>query len=575
MSMRQFRILFRNFLFRVVDLDLLSAHAQGDANKLLGRMAAIPVMLGSALAIGLFMSGDNGLDWAQRQVAAWGMEYFFVATTMLVAGVFAILSWDSIFPSRNDVLVLAPLPVRAETMFAAKVAASGAALILAVAALNGLVSLVWPLALAPPTHGIFDLFLTLAIYRTFVAYWAAVILTGGFILGCVLCVQGVAAQLLPRKTFLRASSWLQIGLFVLLVSVFFLQPWLTTPEALAASENQRALLWIPSYWFLGLFQELNGSMHPVMEALARRAWIGSAVVTLGAAVTYLLSYFRTLRQIIEEPDITAGSRRLGWLPRFGSSLDTGIVQFSIRTLLRSRQHRLVLAFYVGIGFAFTVLALKTPEARRVIFADRQHISPELIASSIVILVAWIVGTRVVFSIPLDLRANWVFRMTLVSGPDAFLRARRRALVALSLGPVWMGWAALFLGLWPGREAAWHVAILGLLGALIAEVCLRGAQKIPFTCSWLPGRSNFHIAFGVVLWLGLVLINQGVRFELRAIGDAHIGAATVAGLAVAIVSLRYLNAADARSEGAELRFEDEMTPAVMELGLSRDGAFMVE
>jgi hypothetical protein len=47
------------------------------------------------------------------------------------------------------------------------------------------------------------------------------------------------------------------------------------------------------------------------------------------------------------------------------------------------------------------------------------------------------------------------------------------------------------------------------------------------------------------------------------------------LAVAIVSLRYLNAADARSEGAELRFEDEMTPAVMELGLSRDGAFMVE
>jgi hypothetical protein len=139
----------------------------------------------------------------------------------------------------------------------------------------------------------------------------------------------------------------------------------------------------------------------------------------------------------------------------------------------------------------------------------------------------------------------------------------------------MGWAALFLGLWPGREAAWHVAILGLLGALIAEVCLRGAQKIPFTCSWLPGRSNFHIAFGVVLWLGLVLINQGVRFELRAIGDAHIGAATVAGLAVAIVSLRYLNAADARSEGAELRFEDEMTPAVMELGLSRDGAFMVE
>ena len=55
---------------------------------------------------------------------------------MLVVGLFAVLSWDSTFPDRRDVLVLAPLPIRARTLFLAKVAASGAALSITVAALN-------------------------------------------------------------------------------------------------------------------------------------------------------------------------------------------------------------------------------------------------------------------------------------------------------------------------------------------------------------------------------------------------------------------------------------------------------
>ena len=39
MTKLQFRILYREFLFRVVDLELLSPHAQGDASKILGQCA--------------------------------------------------------------------------------------------------------------------------------------------------------------------------------------------------------------------------------------------------------------------------------------------------------------------------------------------------------------------------------------------------------------------------------------------------------------------------------------------------------------------------------------------------------
>ena len=47
----QFRVLYREFLLRLVDLELLSADAQGDTNKLLGQFAT--VLVSSSVFIGL------------------------------------------------------------------------------------------------------------------------------------------------------------------------------------------------------------------------------------------------------------------------------------------------------------------------------------------------------------------------------------------------------------------------------------------------------------------------------------------------------------------------------------------
>jgi hypothetical protein len=41
MTKLQFRVLYREFLFRMVDPEVLSAHAQGDAGKLLGQFALL------------------------------------------------------------------------------------------------------------------------------------------------------------------------------------------------------------------------------------------------------------------------------------------------------------------------------------------------------------------------------------------------------------------------------------------------------------------------------------------------------------------------------------------------------
>jgi hypothetical protein len=123
MTKLQFRVLYREFLFRMVDLEVLSAHAQGDAGKLLGQFAALLIFLSLLFALPSLGFGNGRLSLLDRLMLCYGTERFLIATTMLVIGLFAVLSWDSTFPDRRDILVLAPLPVRARTLFLAKVAA--------------------------------------------------------------------------------------------------------------------------------------------------------------------------------------------------------------------------------------------------------------------------------------------------------------------------------------------------------------------------------------------------------------------------------------------------------------------
>jgi hypothetical protein len=572
MTKLQFRILYREFLFRVVDLELLSSGAQGDAGKILGQFAALLIFFGCLLSLGILNLGDPRVTREAMLAAAWGVEHFLIATTMLAVGLFAVMSWDSTFPDRRDVLVLGPLPVHTRTLFLAKVSASASAVGLTVLALHGLTSLSWAIATAP-RGSILDWISSPVIYRSFAAYAITMIAAGGFIFGSVLCLQGVAAQFLTRRRYLRASAFLQMAAFCLLVSVYFLQPALATPRDFASPRNQQWLAWLPSYWFLGLLQQLNGSMHPALAPLARRAWVGLAVTGADTIAVYTLVYFRTLRRIVEEPDIVPGSGRAGRLPAFGDALHTAVTRFSVRTLMRSRQHRLILAFYLGLAFAITILFLKTPAARHQLAGST--LSGPLLASSIVIVIAWVVGTRMVFSMPVNLHANWIFRISPIAGASDCLSARRRALLVLAVAPAWGGTAVLLGCIWPWRPAAGHALILGLFGLALTELCLHGAQKIPFTCSYLPGRSNFHLTFWLCTGLIMTVIGRAATYEREALGNPARYAGIVGVLGIIVLLARWWNKVAAHAGGNELRFEEETTPVIMGLGLNQDGALAIE
>ncbi len=413
----------------------------------------------------------------------------------------------------------------------------------------------------------------LGVLRSFGAYWFTMLAAGVFVYGAVLGTQGLAALTLPRRLFLRLSGYLQMAAICLIMGMYFLQPGFGGLDDLTIGSVGRLIQWLPSYCFLALYEQLNGSMHPALGSMARRAWIGLAGVVCGTALVYTLSYWRTLRKIVEEPDIMPGSRRFSWLPRFGDQAQTAIGQFAVHTLVRSRQHRLILGFYLGIGLAFTCLLLKVGSGAAVNDASHEK-SMLLWAASIMMMALAAIGTRVAFAMPLDPRANWIFRVIAVRGGLKTLAASRRALLLLSVAPVWLATAVVCIGLWPGPQNAGHLAALGLLGVIVTDVCLLRFRKIPFTCSYLPGKSRVHMAFlGSIglFWAG----SEAAMLERHALRHTADAAMMLAFLALVSVCLRRTTAALTRSGEQELRFEEEAPPAVLGLGLHRDGVMSME
>jgi hypothetical protein len=554
MTTSQFRVLFRVFLLRIVDLEIVAA--EGDPVKLLGQFAALFAAISLLFSLPLIVIGQSSPEFS-RETA-----HFLIATTMLVAGLLSVLNWDAAVPDRIDALVLSPLPVPLRIVFLAKLSALACLLGFAVLALNVFTGLLWPLYFSSSASPV-------ALIRSFAAYWIAMLIASCFMFLLVLTLRGLAAQLLPYQLFLRLSAWIQMAAICIFLGVYILEPSLESPQALAASH--KLLEYLPSYWFWGLFQQVKGTGGPVSSIyvwLGGRAWIALAITAVGAAAMWTLCYRRSFRKIIEEPSIVS---RYSWLrvPALPcGSLAIGITLFCFYTLTRSRFHRVILSFYLGAGLALVlvyihVLSLLNPASP----ANTATAGTAYLGASILIMSLVIAGVRVLAGIPIALQANWTFRTAAIHAPSAYLRATRTALLLLSVLPVWLVSAAFFSLLWPWRLALAHQAVLLLLGMILMELSLHRFSKIPFTCSYMPGKGNLQFVFWAFALILLPLIHAAARFEFGLLDRPIALCLAVTFLAVVLVCVRTYNRVTAKGL-KEIQFDEVLEPEIVGLHLDR-------
>jgi hypothetical protein len=407
-------------------------------------------------------------------------ELWLLTLMMAAIGLVTAVKWQALFPGLRDYHVLGTLPLRARHIFQAKFLALLLVSTAAVIVLNLLPGLTFPLVSASRWQINPSLKEHIEVHA--VAFAAASYFT---VFG-LLALEGVLLNLLPPRLFGRFTGYLQ-GFLVALMLLLLVLSFSIDTRLLAALLQPRLSQWLPPVWFLGLYQNLLGDPDPVMAGLAQRAQSALAFALALSALCYLVSYGRH-RKLMMEGALRSARRDRKWP---GAILEwlvpnprqQAILVFMTKTLARSSQHRMILMGYGGFGLAILLTGIMGLKRG---FAASNRMAACFVYAHVILLTFLLIGMRHLFTIPVEWKANWAFQIAERQGRREWMRAVDHFI--LFWGVIVMLALPLPLEVYLlGWRAVAEAAIFAAFGLLCYEYVFTDWQKLPFTCSHLPGK----------------------------------------------------------------------------------------
>ncbi len=570
--MSAFLLLVRHFFGRFFDNEIVSQTTDMRTNvvQALGLIAS-PGMFLPFYMILEHVHFDHPFDHGWLLITDY---YFFVVYSMIVMGLVMVFEWDALFPDKKDYLILTPLPLGGNMIFAGKVVALVGFLGLFVIDSNFLCTLLGPLVSDKDVRTVMNP-LRAELGQVIAAHAIAVVSGGVFVALVFAGLQGVMINVLTARAFRRISPWVQMVSMGMLISVLFLTP-LAMDTLRPLFERQSPVLrYFPPFWFLALYMDLlpgqpGGPMFHDLAQLARRALEVSAGVF---AVAYLAGYRRHARRVMESLE-TAGEGP-GWLrARFDRRvnqwllphpLERATFHFISNTMLRSARHRLFLASNTGVAFALALPAIVKvgvkPGAPIVALS-----SAGLLAIPLTLSFFAVSGLRAAFNLPAELRANWIFQIAESEERWAHIRAARKWIVVMGVAPLFLLLAPfeiVFRGWGPGLI---HLTFALVLALLMLNLQMVWFRKIPFTCSYFPGKTSMA-GMAFLYGLGFLFYTWAMAsFESRLMRSP---ADLIVFYALGILALGGLMLLEKSELGVDdsLIYEDQPDPIVRTLELS--------
>jgi hypothetical protein len=132
-----------------------------------------------------------------------------------------------------------------------------------------------------------------------------------------------------------------------------------------------------------------------------------------------------------------------------------------------------------------------------------------------------------FHLPAAAQDAWVFRLAESAARREMLASVESLLVVCAVVPVLLLTAPLEVFALGWVLGFAHLEFVAVLLLLLIETRLADWHKIPFTCSYVPGRRNFWQTMGVYLLLFAVLIPTITFFEARLLRPLIVLALTIA------------------------------------------------
>jgi hypothetical protein len=184
-----------------------------------------------------------------------------------------------------------------------------------------------------------------------------------------------------------------------------------------------------------------------------------------------------------------------WL--LSNPMERATFHFINNTILRNAKQRLFLATYGGIALALSlpaVLQIGTrPGAPMLIFHADGLLSVPLTLSFFAVS-----GLRAAFNFPAELRANWIFQLCESEDSMPHMRAARKWIVLMGMVPLFALLAPLEVWFRGWRLAFIHLTFALALSLVLLNMLLIWFRKIPFTCSYFPGKTSMAVMFFLYL-----------------------------------------------------------------------------
>jgi hypothetical protein len=507
-DLKHFLVLTRHFYLRLFHNDVVSFGDQMQ-EKIIGAQALLAVLCGHVSNVMLFryiFLEDQGTSWVEKCY----VTTFF----MLLIGFIAVFEWDVIFPDARDYVNLIPLPVKIRTLFLAKFASLFFFVSLFAVAIN---------AIAVFTHAFYlvkwqskSLSYGLRFMGAhLVANFAAVF----FFFFFNVLVIGLLMNLLGVRLFRRLSVYIRSAF--LAAYIFFLVMYLTGTTLITPSfdsflelkaHNADFLFLFPPMWFTGLYETLLGHGDAFFRPFVPLAVL-SLVATVGLFyVTMGLGYRRYLKHMAASSASRPHFR--GLRSRFRAAFDAVFLPHSVQravfyfidqTLRQSMFHKVRLASFLAVALGM-ILVLVLPQPGALSRGARP--SQALLAAPLILSFFLLIGIRGVSKIPSVIEANWIFRLTEDRGKHHYFSSVRKVILFRALIPLFFLLYIFYTYLWDPVTAFYHCAYGCAASVVLMEVLFLKQQKIPFTCSYLPGQERIQL-----FWLAYILAFLGYVFIL--------------------------------------------------------------
>jgi hypothetical protein len=509
-----FRTLVRHFVRRI----FASEDEQGSSSVGLGLGAVLAILAspGAFASIFLLDKYSTLLQWLRHLRidpirASVSDEYFFVVLSMTITGLVMVLRWNRLLPDRRDFANLAILPIPIRNVFLANfVALFGLALLFAFD-VNAVSMFLFPL-FVNLSDGTTAAFLAVG-----VSHIVTVLLASLFSFFAVFALVGLMMLLVPKRIFGAVSILVRVVLVISLLTEFLSNLFLQLFAGRLPGHAGNYAHFLPSFWFLGIYERILGIAKPEMAELGREALLALAAAIVIAIVAYMLCYRRYFLRLAETLETIGSGHHAFRLPLpewlagrlFRSPFEWACSSLALKVLLRSEQHLMFFGAYLGIGL---VMVAQTTVDAMAGGADPTVPKAGYLAIPLMIAFFIVSGLRFVFDIPAALNANWVFRIT-VEEPKP--EPRRIAFRFMLLAVLPLEIAVLLpvtTHLFGWKTALAHTATVTALTVLFANTMLVRFRKIPFTCSTQPEVKRFLIRIIGSLFAVLLIVPMLAEIE---------------------------------------------------------------